>query len=94
MKCPGTTVRKNYDSIRYRGEPVEALYRYDAEVDRWTLTSPNVPPLVMEGDSIEEIERELPDVVEKIFDFERRDGRPDAGKPESHGAHRGRRSGR
>ena len=43
----------------------------DAEVDRWGAISPNVPLLITEGDSIEEIERELPDVLELITDTER-----------------------
>ena len=74
MKCPGATVTKKYDSIRYRGKPVEVDYQYDFESDRWVAISPNVPLLITESDSIEEIERELPDVLELIIDTERRHG--------------------
>jgi len=75
MTIQETTVEKRYASIRYRGKPVEIRYRYDSEAERWTASSPNVPSLFTEGDSIEEIERELPDITELIVDTERRHGR-------------------
>ena len=53
--------------------PVNDLwyYSYDAESDRWCATSPNVPLLITENDSIEEIEQDLPDIMELIIDTER-----------------------
>lgn len=74
MTIQGTTVEKRYASIRYRGKPVVVHYRYDCEVDRWTATSPNVPQLITENDSIEEIELELPDILDLIADTERTHG--------------------
>ena len=67
MKRPDATARKTYDAIRYRGEPLEVHYEYDAETDRWSATSPNAP-FVTENDSIEEIERDLPDIMELLAD--------------------------
>ena len=75
MTIQGTPVEKRYASIRYRGKPVEVRYRYDSGAERWVASSPNVPLLITEGDSIEEIERELPDIMELIVDTERRHGR-------------------
>lgn len=69
MKRPDAKARKIYDSIRYRGEPLEVHYEYDAETDRWSATSPNAP-FVTENDSIEEIERDLPDIMELLVDAE------------------------
>ena len=74
MRCPGKAVEKRYASLRYRGKPVVVHYRYDEEVDRWVATSPNVPQLITENDSIEEIERELPEILELIADTERTHG--------------------
>lgn len=68
MRCPGKTVEKRYGSIRYRGKAVVVHYRYDEKVDRWIATSPNVPLLITENDSIEEIERELPEILDLIAD--------------------------
>lgn len=74
MKCLGATVRKSYVSFRYRGEPVKIHFRYDTESNRWWATSPNVPLLITEGASIEDIERDLSDIMELIVDVERRLG--------------------
>ena len=74
MKGLGKTVEKRYATLRHRGKPVVVRYRYDREVDRWTATSPNVPQLIAENDSIEEIERHLPDILDLIADTERTHG--------------------
>ena len=74
MRRPGKTVEKRYGSIRYRGRAIVVRYRYDEEVDRWVATSPNVPLLITENDSIEEIERELPEILDLIGDTGRTHG--------------------
>ncbi len=53
-------------AIRYRGRRVKVRYLYDPECDRWVLFGENVRALVMEGDSIESLEAELPDVISMI----------------------------
>ena len=53
-------------TICYRGRRVRVRYRYDPECDRYTLVGENVRGLVMEGDSIESLEAELPDVLAMI----------------------------
>ena len=73
MKCPDAKVRKIYGSMRYRGEPLRVHYEYDAEIDRWSETSPNAP-FVTENDSMEEIEQDLPDIMELLSDAEAANG--------------------
>ena len=63
-------------AIRYSGRRVRVRYRYDPECDRWTLLGENVRGLVMEGDSIECLEAELPDVIAMIEDTARKYGEP------------------
>ena len=63
-------------AIRYRGRRVRVRYRHDSECDRWTLVGENVCGLVMEGDSIEGLEAELPDVIAMLEDAAREHGDP------------------
>ncbi|MYI07327.1 MAG: DUF1902 domain-containing protein [Gemmatimonadetes bacterium] len=74
MRCSGKTVEKRYGSIRYRGKAVVVRYRYDEDVNRWAATSKNVPLLITENDSIEEIERELPEILDLVADSGRTRG--------------------
>lgn len=61
-------------AIRYRGRRVRVRYLYDPECDRYTLVGENVRGLVMEGDSIESLEAELPDVLAMIEETARKHG--------------------
>ena len=54
--------------MKYLGKKVEIRYAYDPDVDRWYTRDTNIPGfnLAMEGDSIEEIERDLPEALAMI----------------------------
>ena len=60
--------------VRYMGRCVKVAYLFDPECERWTLTGENVPGLVMEGDSIDDLEAELPDVITMLEETAREYG--------------------
>ena len=60
--------------MKFLGHTVKVKYAYDAKVDRWYIATSNIPGLCMEGDSKEEIEAELPEVLADMEDFQRERG--------------------
>lgn len=62
--------------VLYMGRRVKVTYLFDPECERWTLTGENVPGLVMEGDSIDDLEAELPDVIAMLEDVAREYSEP------------------
>lgn len=67
-KCDPTRLApiKFRPSVKYKGTAVWAMLDFDPEVNRWLIVESNVPGLVMEADTPDELKEWLPDVVSTL----------------------------